>query len=190
MKENIEVSNRFFVNKYTVIYICITSILAYFILNFMSNNHRIYIPLMFRIYYIILSIVLFVLLNQVKKIYKQYVSKIVVMFFSLMIFISAVGFIININEKDFLSQFMKIYIELSKESILLIETFCSYALSEYYFKNKELKKEYYGIIILILASLGLIYYSEAIITIIKIIYLLYTDYHCKIRIYWISILLL
>ena len=147
-------------NKYTVIYIYITSILAYFILNFIINNQKINIPLMFRIYYIILSIVLFVLLKQVRKFYKQYVSKIVVIFFSLMIFISAVGFIININEKNFLSQFTMIYIEVSKESILLIETFCSYALSEYYFKNKELKKATYGILILIIASIGLIYYFE------------------------------
>ena len=127
---------------------------------------------MFRCYYIILSIVLFVLIEQVRKFYKQYISKIVIIFFSLIIFISAIGFIININEKDFLSQFTMMYIAVSKESILLIETFCCYALSEYYFKSKELKKEAYGIFILIIVSVVLNYYSEMSITFIKIIYLI------------------
>lgn len=172
MKENREVSNEFFVNKYTDIYIFITSIFAYIILNFMSNNYKMNIPLMFRGYYIIVSIVLFVLIEQVRKFYKQYISKIVIIFFSLMIFISAVGFVININEKDFLSQFTMLYIDVSRESILLIETFCSYALSQYYFKNKELKKESYGISILIITSIVLIYYSEMIITYISLIYLI------------------
>ena len=169
MKENKEISNEFFISKYTIIYIYISSILAYFILNFILNNHT-NILLMFRAYYIILSIVLFILLKQVKKFYKQYVSKIVVIFFSLMIFISAIGFIININEKNFSSQFTITYLELSKESILLIETFSCYALSEYYLKNKEFKKESYCILILILASLGLVYYSEMSIAFINIIY--------------------
>ena len=172
MEDSRETTNRFFLNKHKVIYIYITSILAYFILNVLINNQNINIPLMFRNYYIILSIVLFVLLKQVKKFYKQYVSKIVVIFFLLMIFVSAMGFIININEKDFLSQFTMIYITVSNESILLIETFCSYALSEYYFKNKELKKSDYEILIFIIVSLGLIYYYQGIITSIKIIYLL------------------
>ena len=170
MKENKEIKNEFFISKYTYIYIYISSILAYFILNFALNNDTINILLMFRAYYIILSIVLFLLLKQVRKFYKQYVSRIVVIFFSLMIFISAVGFIININENNFSSQFTITYLELSKESILLIETFSCYVLSEYYFKNKELKKESYGILILIIASLGLSYYFEKGITFIKIIY--------------------
>jgi len=172
MKENREVSNKFFVNKYTDIYIFATSIFAYIILNFITNNCKINIPLMFRGYYIIGSIVIFVLIEQVRKFYKQYISKIVIIFFSLMIFISAVGFIININEKDFLSQFTMIYIAVSKESILLIETFCCYALSEYYFKNKELKNQSYWIFILIITSLGIIYYFEMIINYIKIVYLI------------------
>ena len=53
MEENREISNKFFLNKYKVIYIYITSILAYFILNFIINNQNINIPLMFREYYII-----------------------------------------------------------------------------------------------------------------------------------------
>lgn len=172
MKENRKVSNEFFVNKYTDIYIFLTSIFIYIILNFISNNYKINIPLMFRGYYIIVSIVLFVLIEQVRKFYKQYISKIVIVFFSLMICISAVGFIININEKNFLSQLTMLYIAVSKESILLIETFCSYALSQYYFKNKELKRESYGISILIITSLVLTYFSEMSITYIRLIYLI------------------
>ena len=169
MKENREVAASFSVNKYTAIYICITSILAYCMLNFIFYNQKINIPLIFRIYYIILSIVLFVLIHQVRKLYKQCVSKITVTFFLLIIFISIIVFIISINERDVLSQF-SIYIDFSKESFLLIETFTSYALSEYYIKNKELNKGYYGILILIIAILGLIYYSEMINNFIKIIY--------------------
>jgi signal transduction histidine kinase len=89
-----------------------------------------------------------------------------------MIFISAVGFIININEKNFLSQSTYTYLSISKDSILLIETFCIYALSEYYCKNRELKKFAYEIVYLIIASLGLIYYFEGIINFVKIIYLI------------------
>lgn len=172
MEDNRKTTNKLFVNKSKVIYIYITSILTYFILDFFIANQNINIPLMFRTYYIIFSIVLFVLLKYVKKFYKQYVSKIVVVFFSLIIFISAIVFIININEKYFSSQLIMIYITVSNKSILLIETFCSYALSEYYLKNKELKKAAYEIIILIIVSLGAIYCYEEIITFINIVYLL------------------
>lgn len=172
MEGNIEIANKFYVNKYKVLYICITSILAYFILKIFIINENITIPLMFRTFYIVLSIVLFALLKQVKKFYKKYISKIVVEFFALMIFISAVGFIININEKNFLSQSTYIYLSISKDSILLIETFCIYALSEYYCKNRELKKSVYEIVCLIIASLGLIYYFEGIINYVKITYLI------------------
>lgn len=168
MKENRKVPASFFVNKYTAICICITSILAYCILNFIFYNQKIKIPLIFRIYYIILSIVLFILIDQIKKLYNQYVSKSIVIFFLLIIFISTSVFIISINEKDALNQFI-MYIDFSKESFLLIETFASYALSEYYSKNKELNKGYYSILILIIASLGLIYYSNMINNFIKII---------------------
>lgn len=168
MQDNKEIT----VNKYKVIYVCITSILAYFILKIFIINQIINIPLMFRSFYIVLSIVLFALLKQVKKFYKKYISKIVVEFFALMIFISAVGFIININEKNFLNQNTLIYISISKDSILLIETFCMYALSEYYCKNRELKKSAYQIVYLIIVSFGLIYYFEEIANFIKIIYLI------------------
>lgn len=171
MEDTRENVNEFYVNKYKIIYIYITSILAYFILKIFITNENINIPLMFRSFYIILSIVLFVLLKQVKKFYKQYISKIVVEFFALMIFISAAGFIININEKNFLSQNTYIYIAISRESILLIETFCIYALSEYYCKNKELKKSVYPSVILIIVSLGLIYYFDGLMNFIKITYL-------------------
>src|SRR5471030_950363 len=145
MKENEEISKRFFVNKYTVIYIYINSIISYFILNFLINNQKIIIPLIFRAYYITLSIVLFILLKQVGKFNKKYVSKITVIFFSLIIFITSTGFIININEKYVLRKIIK-YIDFDKENILLIETFASYALSEYYYKKKELKKISYSIV--------------------------------------------
>lgn len=172
MEENKEKANKFYVNKYKILYIYITSILVYFILKIFIVNENINIPLMLRIFYIVLSIVLFELLQQVNKFYKQYISKIVVQFFALMIFISAVGFLININEKNFLSQSTLIYISISKDSILLIETFCMYALSQYYSKNIELKKAAYQVVLLIIASLGLVYYFDGIINYIKIIYLL------------------
>lgn len=172
MEYNREKANKFYINKYKVLYIYITSVLAYFLLKIFIVNENINIPLMFRILYIVLSVVLFVLLQQVKKFYKQYISRIVVQFFALMIFISAVGFIININEKNFLSQSTLIYISISKDSILLIETFCIYALSQYYCKNIELRKAAYQIVLLIIASLGLVYYFDGIINFIKIIYLL------------------
>ena len=154
MENNREIENRFFMNKYRVIYIYITSILAYCILKIFIINQNTSIPLMFRIYYIIASIVLFVLLKQVKKFYRKYISTIVFEFFLLMIFISAVGFIININEKSFFSQYALQYISVSKECILLIETFCIYALGEYYCKNKELKKAVYQLGALIIVSVG------------------------------------
>jgi len=169
MKENEEISKRFFVNKYTVIYIYITSIISYFILNFLINNQKIIIPLIFRAYYITLSIVLFILLKQVGKFNKQYVSKITVIFFSLIIFITSIGFIININDKDVLGKIIK-YIDFDKENILLIETFASYALSEYYYKKKELKKISYSIVFLIISSIVLLYYSKTNINFMKIIY--------------------
>ena len=122
MEHKKEISNIFIMNKYTVIYIYISSILAYFIFKFFVNN-QIIIPLIFRIYYIILSVVLLVLLEQVRKFYKQYISKIVVIFFLLMIFISAVGFIININGRNLLSQFTMTYIETSKESHFINRNF-------------------------------------------------------------------
>ena len=171
--ENIkEMANRFCVNKSKVIYIYITSILAYFILKIFIVNENINIPLMFRSYYIVLSIVLFVLLKQVKKFYKEYISKIVVEFFILMIFISVIDFLININEKNFLSQGTFSYISISKDSILLIETFCMYATSEYYCKNRELKKSCYGIFFLIILTVGLVYHLDKIINFVKIIYLI------------------
>ena len=172
MENNREIENRFFMNKYRVIYIYITSILAYCILKIFIINQNTSIPLMFRIYYIIASIVLFVLLKQVKKFYRKYISTIVFEFFLLMIFISAVGFIININEKKFFSQYTLEYISVSKECILLIETFCIYALGEYYCKNKELKKAVYQLGALIIVSVGLAYYFVGIINFIKIVYLI------------------
>ncbi|WP_160692396.1 HAMP domain-containing sensor histidine kinase [Clostridium sp. C2-6-12] len=172
MEAYIEKANKFYINRYKVLYIYITSILAYFILKMFAVNENVNIPLMFRSFYIILSIVLFVLLQQVNKFYKQYISKIVAEFFSLMIFISAVGLIININEKNFLSQKNLIYIAISKESILLIETFCIYALSQYIYKNIELKKSAYQVVILIIASLGLSYYYDETTYLVKIVYLI------------------
>ena len=79
-------------------------------------------------------------------------------------------FIININEKNFLSQNTLIYTAISREGILLIETFSIYAISEYYCKNRELKKSVYQIVVLIILSLGLIYYFNGIMNFIRIIY--------------------
>ncbi len=172
MKQNNKVLNKSYMDKYTMIYIHITSILAYFILNLIVNNQKISIPIIFKIYYIILSIVLFVLLNRVKKVYKQYISKIIVIFFSLIIFISTVALIININEKDSLIS-LSTYLDYSKESILLIETFAMYALSEYYLKNRRLKKSYYNIAISVIVSIVLIYYFKVNIIFIRGIYFIF-----------------
>lgn len=170
MKEDIDIWSRFFMNKYAIIYIFITSIFAYCILNYMFKNQDTKIVLFFRIYYITLSIVLLILLKQVKNIYEEYVSKIIVIFFSLMMFTSIIGFIISTNKKDILSLY-NIYIYLSMGSILFIETFACYLLSEYYLRNKQLKKILYRTLPFIFISMTLIYYSNKISTLIQIAYL-------------------
>lgn len=169
MKRISQISDGFFMNKYTIVYVFITSILSYFILNHIFKSQDIYIPLIFRIYYIILSIVLFVLINQVRKINEQYVDKEIVIFFSLMIFISILGFMIDVNQEDFFIQY-KIYIDFSKESILFVETFSGYALSEHYLRGRKLEKVSYSILLFAFGSMIIIYYSKVIVTFAPIIY--------------------
>ena len=175
-------------NKYTIVYIYITSIFSYFILNHIFRSQDIYIPLIFRIYYITLSIVLFILINQVKKINEKYVDKYIIIFFLLMIGISAFGFIINANKKDFLIQYT-IYIDLSKIGILFIETFAGYALSKHYLRGRKLgklpcsllhiKTYIYSTIIIVLISLYGFYIKNK-----EINMLMETMYLINFRIAW------
>lgn len=188
MKRNSKISDGFFMNKYTIVYIYITSIFSYFILNHIFRSQDIYIPLIFRIYYITLSIVLFILINQVKKINEKYVDKYIIIFFLLMIGISAFGFIINANKKDFLIQYT-IYIDLSKIGILFIETFAGYALSKHYLRGRKLgklpcsllhiKTYIYSTIIIVLISLYGFYIKNK-----EINMLMETMYLINFRIAW------
>lgn len=169
MEKYKRLSNDFVMSKSIIIYIYMISIFLYFILKFIVNDASVHIPLIFRIYYITLSIILFVLLKQVRRFYKRYVSKIIIIFFSLMIFISSFGFIMKIYDANSLIE-IKNYINLSRESILLIETFASYVLTEYYLERRKLKIESYGILILIITCTLLSYFSNLTILFVKIIY--------------------
>lgn len=169
MEKYKRLSNDFVMSKSIIIYIYMISIFLYFILKFIVNDASAHIPLIFRIYYITLSIILFVLLKQVRRFYKRYVSKIIIIFFSLMIFISSFGFIMKIYDANSLIE-IKSYINLSRESILLIETFASYVLTEYYLERRKLKIESYGILILIITCTLLSYFSNLTILFVKIIY--------------------
>lgn len=169
MEKYKRISNDFVMSKSAIIYIYMASIFLYFILKFIVNDANVHIPLIFRIYYITLSITLFVLLKQVRRFYKRYVSKIIIIFFSLMIFISVFGFIMKIYDANNLME-IKNYINLSRESILLIETFASYVLTEYYLERRKLKIESYGILILIITCTLLSHFSNLTILFVKIIY--------------------
>lgn len=188
MKRNSKISDGFFMNRYTIVYIYITSIFSYFILNHVFKSQDIYIPLIFRTYYITLSIVLFILINQVKRINEKYVDKYIVIFFLLMIVISALGFIINANKKDFLIKYT-IYIDLSKIGILFIETFAGYALSKHYLRGRKwgklqysllhIKTYIYSTIIIVLISLYGFYIKNK-----EINMLMETMYLINFRIAW------
>ena len=169
MNKNKEAASKIFMNKYVIAYIYISSILAYFMLSGIIRCKYIHIALVFRVYYICLSIVLLMLLRQGRKFNKKYVSKIVISFLWLMILICILGFLIDINKGCAAKEFIS-YIHSSRKSILLIESFAVYALSEYYVNKIELKKWSYIIIFFVIASAILVYFSRSCLDIIKSIY--------------------
>lgn len=166
MKTNNIIINKIFIEKYKFIYICISSIITYSLLSFMSN---IEIASIFRIYYMIFSFALFILLKYTRKFDEKYVYKIIYMFFSLIIVVSILGFAVNIKQEN--NFFINIkYINLSNEIMLLLEMFISYTLSEYYLKNKEFKKLPYIMFFLAIVTMILIHNFEVTFIYIKLIF--------------------
>ncbi|WP_241428604.1 sensor histidine kinase, partial [Clostridium saccharobutylicum] len=125
--------------------------------------------LIFRAYYIVMSIALFILLNHIKKYTEQYVSKIIWAFFSLMIMISSIGFMKNINSGNIFSDYIR-YIDLSSETILLLETLTCYSLGEYIYSKKKISRMPYLIFSVITISLILIKYDKTLFDFIRIFY--------------------
>ncbi|OOM06781.1 sensor histidine kinase [Clostridium saccharobutylicum] len=169
MKKNSGILNILLLDKYRIIYIYITSILSYFILNLILNGQKLSFALIFRAYYIVMSIALFILLNHIKKYTEQYVSKIIWAFFSLMIMISSIGFMKNINSGNIFSDYIR-YIDLSSETILLLETLTCYSLGEYIYKKKKISRMPYLIFSVITISLILIKYDKTLFDFIRIFY--------------------
>lgn len=169
MKKNSKILNILLLDKYRIIYIYITSILSYFILNLILNGQKLNFALIFRAYYIVMSIALFILLNHIKKYTEQYVSKIIWAFFSLMIMISSIGFMKNINSGNIFSDYIR-YIDLSSETILLLETLTCYSLGEYIYSKKKISRMPYLIFSVITISLILIKYDKTLFDFIRIFY--------------------
>lgn len=169
MKKNIKILNILLLDKYRIMYIYITSILSYFILNLILDGQKLNFALIFRAYYIVMSIALFILLNHIKKYTEQYVSKIIWAFFSLMIMISSIGFMKNINSGNIFSDYVR-YINLSSETILLLETLTCYSLGEYVYRKKKISRAPYLIFSMITISLILVKYDETLFDFIRIFY--------------------
>ncbi len=163
-----EALKKFLMNKYMIAYLYISSILAYFILDFVVSNEM-HILLIFRIFYISLSIIIFMFLNQVRKIREEYISRIVIIFFSLMIFICTFEFIMEITEINILSEHFK-GVKSSRDSMLLMESFVSYILSEYYLNKKELKKLSYIVFNFIVILSILTYFNDIFLNFIEKVY--------------------
>lgn len=163
-----EALKKFLMNKYMIAYLYISSILAYFILDFVVSNEM-HILLTFRIFYISLSIIIFMFLNQVRKIREEYISRIVIIFFSLMIFICTFEFIMEITEINILSEHFK-GVKSSRDSMLLMESFVSYILSEYYLNKKELKKLSYIVFNFIIILSILTYFNDIFLNFIEKVY--------------------
>lgn len=163
-----EALKKFLMNKYMIAYLYISSILAYFILDFVVSNEM-HILLTFRIFYISLSIIIFMFLNQVRKIREEYISRIVIIFFSLMIFICTLEFIMEITEINILSEHFK-GVKSSRDSMLLMESFVSYILSEYYLNKKELKKLSYIVFNFIIILSILTYFNDIFLNFIEKVY--------------------
>lgn len=169
MKKNIKILNILLLDKYRIMYIYITSILSYFILNLILDGQKLNFALIFRAYYIVMSIALFILLNHIKKYTEQYVSKIIWAFFSLMIMISSIGFMKNINIGNIFSDYIR-YINLSSETILLLETLTCYSLVEYVYRKKKISRAPYLIFSMITISLILVKYDKTLFDFIRIFY--------------------
>ncbi|WP_315070930.1 HAMP domain-containing sensor histidine kinase [uncultured Clostridium sp.] len=163
-----EALKKFLMNKYMIAYLYISSILAYFILDFVVSNEM-HILLIFRIFYISLSIIIFMFLNQVRKIREEYISRIVIIFFSLMIFICTFEFAMEITGINILSEHFK-GVKSSRDSMLLMESFVSYILSEYYLNKKELKKLSYIVFNFIIILSILTYFNDIFLNFIEKVY--------------------
>lgn len=147
---------KIFLDRVKVIYIFISSIALYIILNYLLDLTYVEISLIFRIYYIISSISLFILLKQIRQFYKQYISKIIWIYFILIIITSISAFFLNgVHEPIFKSY--NLYIHFSNDISLLLEIFIAFALSEYYYKNKKNEILLYNLIFITFISIIIIF---------------------------------
>ncbi|EHI97969.1 integral membrane sensor signal transduction histidine kinase [Clostridium sp. DL-VIII] len=163
-----ETLKKFLMNKYMIAYLYISSILAYFILNLVVSD-KMHILLIFRIFYISLSIVIFMFFKQVRKIREEYISRIVIMFFSLMIFICTFEFIMDITGVGIINEPFK-GIESSRDSMLLMESFVGYILSEYYLNKRQLKRLSYIVFNFIIILTILTYFDDIFLSFIEKVY--------------------
>ncbi|OOM81626.1 HAMP domain-containing sensor histidine kinase [Clostridium sp. BL-8] len=163
-----ETLKKFLMNKYMIAYLYISSILAYFILNFVVSD-KMHILLIFRIFYISLSIVIFMFFKQVRKIREEYISRIVIIFFSLIIFICTFEFIMDIAGVSVANEHFK-GVESSRDSMLLMESFVGYMLSEYYLNKRELKRLSYFVFNFIIILTILTYFNDIFLNFIEKVY--------------------
>ncbi|MDO5517816.1 MAG: HAMP domain-containing sensor histidine kinase [Clostridium sp.] len=133
-----ENTKELFIDKYKTRYILISSLLLYILIKYISFEKSIYVSLIIRTYYAIASTVLIILIKQIKKYNDEYIYDIVWKFFSMIIIISMLYFILD-TKVDMIN-YSYIYIECSGEIMLIYETFLSYVLSEYCLKKTQTRK--------------------------------------------------
>lgn len=169
MEVESEIKDKIFIDKFKVIYIYILSIIIYILLNIVFNYDNIKIALTFRVYYVISCLRLFIWLKQIKRFNKQYVSKIIWLFFSLIMIVSMLGFLDNMRISGILIGYIQ-YMYLSTSIILLLEVFFCYILSEYYFRNRKSNKLPYLVMFITIISMILTYHYKILFNAIKILF--------------------
>lgn len=169
MEVESEIKDKIFIDKFKVIYIYILSIIIYLLLNIVFNYDNIKIALTFRVYYVISCLRLFIWLKQIKRFNKQYVSKIIWLFFSLIMIVSMLGFLDNMRISGILIGYIQ-YMYLSTSIILLLEVFFCYILSEYYFRNRKSNKLPYLVMFITIISMILTYHYKILFNAIKILF--------------------
>lgn len=162
-----QMTDKIFIDKCKVIHIYSINIILYILLNVGLNYDNIKIALIFRMYYIISCLNLFIWLKQIKRFNNQYVSKIIWLFFSLIMIISMLGFLDNVRSDGILYRYIQ-YMDLSISIILLLEVFLCYILSEYYFRNRKSNKLPYIVMGIIMISMILTYHYKILFNVIKI----------------------
>lgn len=162
-----QMTDKIFIDKCKVIYIYSINIILYILLNVGLNYDNIKIAMICRMYYIISCLNLFIWLKQIKRFNNQYVSKIIWLFFSLIMIISMLGFLDNVRSNGVLCRYIQ-YMDLSISIILLLEVFLCYILSEYYFRNRKSNKLPYIVMGIIIISMILTYHYKILFNVIKI----------------------